>query len=60
MRIITLSCPTCGTIVAGNVLERRREMKCPGKECDTVFRFADLSAADRDHLESNPEKYTLE
>jgi hypothetical protein len=59
MRIITTTCPDCGTIVAGNVLEDRRVMKCPGRHCEAVLRFDDLEAADREHLVANREKYTI-
>lgn len=60
MRIITLTCPSCGTVVAGNVLEDRRVLKCPGLECEQVLRFEDLPADDREHLVSNREKYTID
>lgn len=50
MRIVTVTCPECGTVVAGNVLEDRRVMKCPGLDCEHVLRFEDLPAADREHL----------
>lgn len=60
MRIITLSCPDCGTVVAGNVLESRREMKCPGLGCEEVLRFSDLAEGDREHILTNREKYTME
>ena len=48
MRIITLTCPNCGTIVAANVLERERVMNCPRLTCDEILAFEDLSAADRE------------
>lgn len=60
VRIITLTCPTCGTIVAGNVLEDRREMRCPGLDCDAVLRFRDLTTAERDHLLDHRDRYTME
>lgn len=60
MRIITLPCPDCGTIVAGNVLEDHREMKCPGLGCEAVLRFSDLDEEDREHFLSNREKYRME
>ena len=60
MRIITDTCPDCGTIVAGNVLERHRVMKCPGLECETVRRFDALPETDREHILANLEKYTME
>ncbi len=60
MRIITLNCPDCGTIVAGNVLEAHREMKCPGLDCETVLRFSNLSNDDCEHILANRDKYTME
>jgi hypothetical protein len=60
MRIITNTCPECGTVVAGNVLERRRVMKCPGLNCERVRRFDDLPAADQEHIMDNLETYRME
>jgi phage FluMu protein Com len=60
MRIITLTCPDCGTIVAGNVLETHREMKCPGLHCDHVLRFSDLEQDEQNHITNNREKYVLD
>ena len=60
MRIITLRCPSCGTVVAGNVLEDRREVKCPGLGCKEVLRFSDLEEADREHILANREQYRIE
>ncbi|WP_135366091.1 hypothetical protein [Halosimplex halophilum] len=60
MRIITHTCPDCGTVVAGNVLESERRLKCPGLDCEAVLRFSDLPEADRTHIVENREKYTLE
>jgi len=59
MRIITHTCPTCGTIVAANELEDRRIMKCPGLSCDTVLRFDDLPEDARQHFLKNEEKYQI-
>jgi len=59
-RIITLSCSTCGTVVAGNVLENHRELKCPGLDCESVLRFSDLDDADKDHLLNNVRDYRME
>jgi len=59
MRIITNTCAECGTIVAGNVLERHRVMKCPGMDCEAVRRFDDLSADDREYIVSNIEMYRM-
>ena len=50
MRIITLTCPNCGTVVAGNELERERVMHCPGLACDAVFEFENLPETDREYL----------
>lgn len=60
VRIITLTCPACGTIVAGNVLESHRELQCPGIDCETVLRFGDLTPDEQDHLKSNASAYSLE
>jgi len=60
MRIMTLRCPSCGTVVAGNVLEDRREVKCPGLGCKEVLRFSDLEEADREHILANREQYRME
>jgi hypothetical protein len=60
MRIITLSCPTCETVVAGNVLENRREIKCPGLDCEEVLRFSDLPGDDSEYMLENREKYMME
>lgn len=59
MRIVTLSCPDCGTVVSGNVLERNRVMKCPGLDCEEVLRFESLSEADRTHLVDHRERYRM-
>lgn len=60
MRIITITCPNCGTITAGNVLEKQREMRCPSLSCDYVLRFANLDEADREHILTNRENYTMD
>ncbi|MUV57109.1 hypothetical protein [Halogeometricum sp. CBA1124] len=60
MRIITLTCPECGTVVAGNVIENQREMKCPRATCSETLRFTDLDEEDRRHLLEHREKYTME
>lgn len=59
MRIITMNCPDCGTVVAGNVLAERHEIKCPGLNCKTVLRFTDIDEYDRKHILANREKYTM-
>lgn len=58
MRIITLTCPNCSTVVAGNVLESHREMKCPRLDCETVLRFSHLDDDDCEYILTNREKYT--
>ena len=59
MRIITHTCPACGTIVSANELEANRVMKCPGLDCDEVLRFEDIPEADRDHYLENEAQYQL-
>lgn len=60
MRIETLTCPECGTVVAGNVLEANRVMKCPGLDCENVLRFEDLRADVREHYERDREQYRID
>lgn len=60
MRIITHTCQDCGTVVAGNVLESRREMKCPRVGCESVLRFRDLPKDERRHVLNNLDTYNLE
>ena len=60
LRIITHTCPDCGTVVAGNVLEKRREMECVGLGCDAVLRFTDLDPEDREYILSNRSVYAME
>lgn len=60
MRIITHSCPDCGTVVAANELEERRVMKCPGLGCAAVLRFEDLPGSAREHFLEHRDKYRLE
>lgn len=59
MRVETLSCPTCGTVVAANVLESYRVLKCPRVKCETVLRFDDLSEDVREHYTDNAERYRI-
>jgi hypothetical protein len=42
MKITTLTCPQCGTIVAENVLAKERVMRCPYYECEEILSFEDL------------------
>lgn len=59
MRIITYTCPNCGTIVSANELESNRVMKCPGLQCNSVLRFEDLSDEKQQHFLDNREQYQL-
>jgi len=60
VRIITISCSSCGTIVAGNVLEDHREIKCEGLDCEEVLRFSDLPADEQQHITENRRHYVME
>lgn len=60
MRIITHICPECGTVVAANELETRREMKCPGLGCEEILRFSDLPSEAREHFLENRDQYRLQ
>lgn len=59
MRIITHTCPECGTVVAANELEVHRIMKCPGLHCETVLRFDDLADEEQQHFIENRDQYEL-
>jgi hypothetical protein len=59
MKVYTLTCPDCGTIVAANELESTRVQKCPGLGCDNVLRFEDLSEGARKHILNHTEKYDI-
>ncbi|TKX35079.1 hypothetical protein EXE51_16290 [Halorubrum sp. CGM5_25_10-8B] len=59
MRVITLECPECGTVVAANEIEDNRIMKCPGNDCESVLRFDDLPEDDRSFYLKNREQYRL-
>ncbi len=59
MRVFTLTCADCGTIVAANELERRRVMHCPGLDCGATLRFADLPQEARSAFLENREQYRL-
>lgn len=60
MRIVTLTCPDCGTIVAANELEKRRVMTCPGLDCGAVLRFEDLPEAEREHVLEHRDQYRMD
>jgi len=59
MRIITHTCPACGTVVAANELEDNRVMKCGGLGCQEVLRFEDLPEEDREHFLENRDQYQI-
>lgn len=59
MRIITTTCPECGTVVAANELESNRVMKCPGLDCEYVLRFEDLDEEAREHFLDHRDRYQL-
>ena len=59
MKIYTLTCADCGTIVAANELERRRVMTCPGLGCESTLRFTDLPETDRTTFLENRERYHI-
>lgn len=59
MRIITTTCPDCGTVVAANELEDNRVMKCPGLNCDHVLRFEALPEEAREHFLKHKERYQI-
>ena len=59
MRIITHSCPNCGTVVSANELESDRVMKCPRTTCSEVLHFEDLPDEDREFFLENIEQYQM-
>lgn len=60
MRIITHTCEECRTIIAANVLEDRRIMKCPGVSCENVIRFTDLPVEDREYFLEHIDQYQID
>lgn len=60
MRIITLTCPNCGTIVAANELEKRRTVKCPGLCCEEILEFEDLPETDQEYFLEHREQYQMD
>ena len=60
MRIIILTCPNCGTVVAENELERNRVMECPGLGCQRELRFDDLSEADQRYVKEKLDMFRPE
>lgn len=59
MRVLTLTCDDCGTVVAANELERRRAMHCPGLDCGATLRFTDLPEDERSAFLENLERYRI-
>jgi hypothetical protein len=59
MRIETLSCENCGTVVAANVLEGERVMKCPGLDCESVLAFEDLPRETQRWLLDKRDRYRM-
>lgn len=59
MRIITYTCSSCGTVVAANVLEKNRQMKCPGLGCENVIRFDDLPSEAHKYFMEHRDQYRL-
>jgi uncharacterized paraquat-inducible protein A len=57
MRIITHTCPDCGTIVSANELEANRAMNCPRIGCRAVLRFSDLPNEERTFFIENRDQY---
>lgn len=60
MRIETLTCPDCGTVVAANVLESQRKLKCPGLGCEQSLEFGDLPPDVREHYTENRDRYRMD
>jgi len=60
MRIITTRCEDCETIVAGNILERKRRLKCPRIVCENELSFYDLPPNEQSYLEENNQNYRLD
>ena len=59
MRIITHTCPDCGTVVAANELARNRAMNCPGLDCEAVLQFVDLTDEQQEFYLENRETYRM-
>jgi phage FluMu protein Com len=59
MRVITIQCPACGTVVAENALERYRVLECPGLDCDRMLRFDSLPTENREYVREHIEQYQV-
>ena len=59
MRIETLTCANCETVIAGNVLLVQRAITCPGLSCERVHEFDDLPEDAQRHYEENRNTYRM-
>lgn len=59
MHIITHSCSSCDTVVAANVLEDNRVMKCPGVDCEELLRFDELPEEEQTYYLENKNDYEM-
>ncbi len=59
MQIITYTCPNCGTIIAANVLESERIMKCPKSGCSNIVKFTDITGEEQEYVVENKEEFKL-
>lgn len=59
IKILTHTCPNCGTIVSANELEEHRITKCPRQGCDEILEFDDLPDDDKEHFLENIEQYKI-
>ena len=59
MRIITHTCPLCGTVVAANELESNRVVKCPGLGCQEVLHFNDLTEEEQEFFITHRDQYQM-
>ncbi|WP_394355621.1 hypothetical protein [Halosimplex litoreum] len=59
MRIITYTCPSCGTVIAANELESNRVMKCPGLDCQAIIRFDNLPKEAQEYFLEHMDRYRL-
>lgn len=60
MRIITHTCPDCGTVIAANVLESEQVTSCPRYDCKAILRFTDLSADEQAFVREHSDRYQMD
>lgn len=60
MRIETTTCPECRTVIAANMLEAERVLKCPGLDCNYVHRFTDFPAEVQEQYTANRDRYRMD